>query len=1030
MDINTILRTNGRQVNNSQYTFSIYNTNQKWFIPTNNMGNFFRDYCQFIKEAVDEYSTPKGNNQLAIGGLLEKRTNDMPIVMEVNLKYDEEPSIPYDDLFIRKIVSIIQNAIQLKYSLSDYDDPDLLLSCIYTETSMPVIILDKKNKQYLYQVRLYFPFMRVESKSIEELRKQVVVLLRQKNVLRQLDRSPIGDWDNIMRTFINNPIPLYGCSEKPEYPPCVFNCAFGNMSEWMNDDESLSECNEIDVEDILDFDNHALINTGVVDESIFENFEQIDLLPFFLSGYARAQTIQSHTESGSVGTPQQLMSITDFSSRHYKTDAEMSTELLEIISIDRFLHKKRWIEIGKAIHNSFRGTDAGLTIWIDITERALRGVRGVVSYLENSNIRDACFNEYNEFTWPGQITVKTLAWFAMEDNKEQYNIWHRNWTRSYRQDCYNLSHDSIAKALYCELWLTHACHVRGKARTVYEFSQHRWQKVEDGYTIRMEISDGFKRQFELDRADIAFQMTQTNDETEKKRLQTQHDVVNQLIKFLGNRGFKASVLGEVLDRLTIANFEGYLDKNGDLTGHPNGVSEVDIELCSIEFRPGKPEDYLTKVTSAKLDLTLSWDHPRVKEYMQWMSEMFMDPGTNHFIHKLWASGFVAGNFDKIGPMFTGDKNNGKTTLSNFIMRTWGNYAVKFPTTGITKGYSESGSANPAMVRVSGPRWGLADEPDAREKFHAGPFKRIFSPDDFYSRGLYSEGGDLQNTCTVTVWANKIPPFPDADDACRVRLCCIPCLTTYVKEGAPETREEQIAKRILPMKKTFQNNVNKLRNAALWVHYQYFPIWCKESLDSWPEEIKNATNEYWSDNDIYQMYMSDRIDANAGENEFVTVTELYKDFELWFNMYNKGETVPDRPTVKYHMTQHTRKTIDNKWYGIQIKKDTKDNEVLANAMKQQIRMETLTGSPGLSQNNYTSTNTNEFNPYDFGSMMTQMTKEDMDSLGELDLGLAPIPTSVVNQGKSTITIEGGKIVTKPLQRGPEQENIVLTTLPIQ
>lgn len=1013
MDINSILKQYGRSVNTSHYTFSIYNTNQRWFIPTNNLGNFFKDYCEYIKDVVVEENDSKPNNQLAIGGLLEKRSTDMPIVLEINLKYEEEPSIAYDELFVRKIISIIQNAILIKYSLTDYSDPDLLLSCIYTETQQPVIIAEKKKKNYIYQIRLYFPFMRVEVKSIEDLRKEVVTLLRQKNVLRLLDCTPIGDWDLIIRAFTNNQIPLYGCSEKPEYPPCIFNSAFGNISDWMNDDEALEDCTTIELEDIFDFEDHALISTNVVDESIFEELDKSELLPFFLSISARAQTIQCRSEIGSVGTPVQLVSITDFSSRHYKTEPEMCVELLEIISIDRFVHKKRWIEIGKAIHNSFRGTDSGLTVWIDITERALRNVKAKISYLEDRSIHDACYDEYNEFTWPGQITHRTLAWFASEDNKEQYSIWHRNWSRPYRQDCYNLSHDALAKALHCELWLTHACHVRGKTRTVYEFSQHRWHKAEDGYTIRMEISDNFKHQFELDRSDIAFQMTQTNDETEKKRLQDQHDIVNKLIKLLGNRPFKNSVLSEVLDRLTIPNFESYLDKNGELTGHPNGVSEVDIDLATIEFRPGKPEDYITKTTAAKLDMTLNWDSPKVKEYLQWMSEMFMDEDTTHFVHKLWASGFVAGNFDKIGPMFSGDKNNGKTTLSNFIMRTWGCYAVKFPTTGITKGYSDSGSANPAMVRVSGPRWGLADEPDAREKFHAGPFKRIFSPDDFYSRGLYSEGGDLQNTCTVTVWANKIPPFPDADDACRIRLCCIPCLTTYVKEGAPETREEQLAKRILPMKKTFQTSVNKLKNAALWVHFKYFPIWCRESLDKWPAEIKNATAEYWADNDVYQMYISDRIDTDANENDFVTVTQLYKDFELWFNMYNKGETVPDRPTVKYHMTQHTTKTIDNKWYGIKLKDDVKET---AEPINQNFKIDKKVYEQKIEKPE----------TYDFSFMDTQLSKEDMISLGELDLGLAPLPNSVISS-KSKITVEGGKIITKPIYNsGPE--NIVLTTLP--
>lgn len=944
--IQNTLREYGNATVRSQFNFSTI-TSERFTMSTMKKGEFFRSYSEALREAIDDYEQPeipaKGETlltSLAIGGILEKPVGDsVPMVFDFVLRFKDMPDEAYSLLFTNKIIAIIQGVLRTRYDMYDLEEADSHLRCVVTETQGAFLVpsATPKTKVIGYQFRLYFPLFRVPLKTADLTRGEVIDQLRKQNVLRLLEQSPIGDWDSIVRVFVDQPMPLYGSSENAAYPPCLFTYAVDDISELIDDDTALEDVEVISNKDsdLFDINDFSLIATKTIDAGLFDEFHDVEILPVFLSHSFTSKVIRPMVqESTSISTPHQHISVTDMGSKHYKTETEMAMELLEMIAPERFANKLRWTEIGKALHNTFKASDRGCMLWKAATRLAYKRMktRGfLASLLEMENGDDGttsmdeliemeCEADYAEFMYPGIITVKTLAWFACEDNAEAYEVWHRNWSCPYRQDCYDLTHYSLCKALYCDLWLNYAVSSHGRVKTVYEFSQHQWRKVDDGYTIRLEMSERFRNQFIRDRSEICEKIAMTNDEAEKKRLEEQNKIVNKIIVNLRNRPFKVSLLAEVIDTLTIAEFDSLLDKNGNLTGHPNGITEVDTIEHTINFRSGKPEDYMSRATAAKMDLTMTWDHPRVKEYLKWMNEMFVDKQTCNFVLRLFASGFVAGNADKIAPFFTGDKNNGKSTLSNFLLKTWGKYAVKFPTTGLTKGYGDSGAANPAMVRISGPRWGLADEPDSKEKFCAGPFKRVFGNDTFYDRGLYSEGGDMESTCTVTVWSNKIPSFPNADDACIIRFCCIPCKTTYVKASeAPETYEDQMKERIFPMNKTFQRTVDRLKTAALWVSYQLFPEWSRETLCVWPPEVVEATNEYWQENDMYSMFIADRLDTEtASDTDFITVTQMYKEFEIWFMMFNKSSgELPSRSEVKYHMVQHLSKTTNNKWMKVQF-----------------------------------------------------------------------------------------------------------------
>ena len=405
---------------------------------------------------------------------------------------------------------------------------------------------------------------------------------------------------------------------------------------------------------------------------------------------------------------------------------------------------------------------------------------------------------------------------------------------------------------------------------------------------------------------------------------------------------------------------------------------------------------------------MGWDHPLVKELMAWLSKMFVDENTRHFVLKLLGSGFIAGNLDKFAPIFTGNMNNSKSALVRALMYTWGSYAVKFPTTGLTRGYSDSGAPNPAWARLDKVRWAFADEPDERECYRSGPFKIIYGNDAVYNRKLFSDGGDVEASATVVTSCNRVPPFPNADSASIERLCLIPCLSTWVKpDNLPASIEEQRMKRLFPMDKNFINRVRLLCPALLWVSFQYFPIWAEETLDNRPEEVIKATKQYWKENDIYLMYTADRIEE-APNTSGLTMVEIYDDFEMWFNKYNKNFKLPDRATVREHLISRWQQVPEeNIWWGIKLKeiaKPRQEGEAAGVTRKKPI------------------TPSKQNTPIKIVKKMPIILSEN-DEIEVSDLGFPILKDKPKSNKKGKIVVRNGKIVNV----NEEMEDVTLTTV---
>jgi hypothetical protein len=109
--------------------------------------------------------------------------------------------------------------------------------------------------------------------------------------------------------------------------------------------------------------------------------------------------------------------------------------------------------------------------------------------------------------------------------------------------------------------------------------------------------------------------------------------------------------------------------------------------------------------------------------------------------------------------------------------------------------------------------------------------------------------------------------------------------------------------------------------------QYYPHYSKEGLPD-PPIVKEYTDNYWKSTNIYQIYLSERIenafnpDGTRDNTCCIGLSQLYSDFKNFLSEnYSHSNTVPDRKIASENISSIIGPMSGNKWYGIRFKQRT-------------------------------------------------------------------------------------------------------------
>lgn len=862
---------------------------QKFSVKISDLETFLTTYSDAAAKDVDNEGFAETGNQSGIN-ICEPIVDTCPVMFNFLFKYSLDEDINgYNENIISNIVSKIQthliSRLEFGFKLEE-------VFCVFLKSRSWIHDKYKWNK-----IRFHFPYTRVKTDLLEEINVEIIGILNEGNLLEKLNPSPIGKWENFLIP-LGKSLPMYRSKQNSYEFPLMVNKLYGNLNQSQN---NLTP----HLESLVCPQKHMIFGNGGIKSDFLNKHSPSHWLPIFLSlnFYGKINEVKNTIPS----PPKSDVNIETNGLDVTSSDPIIMFDILyPLIDITRFHREDHWISLGKILNNIHKGSEKGLFKWFDLGREIER---------ETNETNDAII--YQEFSNAVPLTIKTLAWFAREDNPVLYKKWHNMWCKKAMDDAINCVHSSSALMLYRKLWLDYVfCN-----KLWYRYSCNRLKPVKSDVFIQNDIDEIIVPLYNQYRSEIALQLSEGVD---NKNLQNKLDQVNEYIKKLGNVPFRSSIISLASNKFYVDDLEKYKDSDPAKMAWENGVSVGGTSDC--HFRPGMLEDYITMSTRRSFSI-LNQDHPLVKELMTWLMHCFPDVDLLGYFLKDAASQLIGINNEKIFRVWSGEGDNSKSMIIKLFQHVLGDYCIDFPAQMLCRSQNNSGGLDPSLAQARSTHMAIIAEPDEGDQIQAGKLKRFTGNDRFFARMCGENGGNIVATFKLVYMCNNIPLIKGADKAVYNRFLILPFLSTW-SANAPADYADQLRSRIFPQDPTFELRIPHLATAFAWVMSTYFVNYRKEKLIP-PKIVMEYTKRHWENVDIYNNYLTDNViydrDSEAeGRNldQILGAQDLYPSFKIWYkDSFPSDSAIPTLPTFKREISLNNRlgspSSKYGKWVGIQL-----------------------------------------------------------------------------------------------------------------
>lgn len=316
--------------------------------------------------------------------------------------------------------------------------------------------------------------------------------------------------------------------------------------------------------------------------------------------------------------PRVDMSKPMFKSNHVKNECdniEWVAKLVDILDAKRADKYDDWIRVGWCLRNIDHRL---LDKWIDFSKKSEKYTPG------------ECEKYWNMMRDDG-LGIGTLCMWVKNDNPGAYH-------QLIEQDLYSLvlttvneTHYDIAKVIYFMYRYDYVC-INIKNNLWYEFKNHRWLNCDAAYSLRQKISTEVFKKYLSVVGQINQKIAVETDDGRQKTLVEQSKKLLSVSLKLKQSPFKDNIIKECRELFYVEKFEEKLDSKSHLIGFENGV----FDLEAMEFREGRPDDYVsmtTRINYVPYDAT----HECQTGINHFISTIFTKPHIKEYILKLMGS---------------------------------------------------------------------------------------------------------------------------------------------------------------------------------------------------------------------------------------------------------------------------------------------------------------------------------------------------------------------------------------------------------
>jgi len=566
-----------------------------------------------------------------------------------------------------------------------------------------------------------------------------------------------------------------------------------------------------------------------------------------------------------------------------------------IFNLAEFRYKSYpdWINTGqcmKNIHSDLEGT------WLEFSAQD-------AGYKEREAISKwTSFNFRNDGV---RLSEKSLLHWSRMDNLEKYEeIERRNIDFLVNEAVSTQTEHDVALVVFSMYRDMYKC-ARFSSANWFRFMTHIWKETDKGIDLQCRLSSDVARRiwdqakvFTLQMEDIPQCPDGKHEETTCDRCRAEKKLKSytEMRMKLKTSRFKENVMRECRELFLDEEFVNKVDENKNLIAFNNGV----LDTLKMEFRDGKPEDYISFSTKLDYDPDLSHDaHECWPQLSKFIRDVLPDPEVREYFLAYLSTSLSGANEAQKFHILTGTGSNGKSMLMNLMTQAMGDYATKASVTMLTQGRGKTGAANPDLVRLKGRRFATMSEPDEGAAINTGYMKELASSERVVGRDLYAGSKqmvefDMQTRFNFS--CNDKPVINTQDGGTWRRLVVVDFPTKFVVN--PMKGNEK------PMDESIQHKVVSTEWATCFLSYLVFLY--KEGNGfrklTPPTKVMAYTSDYKEDNDAIARFLREKVHGvpevpvGAEERAPVTLGALQVAFNEWKRanelMYKAGAGMPE------------------------------------------------------------------------------------------------------------------------------------------
>lgn len=269
-------------------------------------------------------------------------------------------------------------------------------------------------------------------------------------------------------------------------------------------------------------------------------------------------------------------------------------------------------------------------------------------------------------------------------------------------------------------------------------------------------------------------------------------------------------------------------------------------------------------------------------------------------------------------------SNGKSTTSELIHKTLGEYAKILEITVLTRKRGGQGQATPELADKFGTRFLSLNEPEHGEQMYVGQMKELVSGvEKIQARALYGAPFYYRPQFKLVLLCNDLPSIEDTTDGTWRRIRVLQWKSKFY----PYDHEDYDDKNPLHFLKDgdLTEKMDDWRQPFMWLLInKYWPEYIKHGLQE-PLEVTKYTNRYKQNSDVFMEFIDKYIVDTNDQTDKEKQDYVYETFANWYKGAYPKKPIPASKDLMGYFIKKNYTVDKHNVRGIEVSNCKDDDE---------------------------------------------------------------------------------------------------------